>query len=183
MENKEDEICIMFSGGLDSTLSAVISTNKSKKLHLLTFDNGAHLYFKKAVTTVNKLRKYFYKNEFIHKIICIRDLIKILRKNIKEELIDYKSPLIIDICCRLSMVTKTIIYCLENNISNSADGSSYEQSMRDNRFIGFKGGAIENSSYMGEMTKLFRKYGIIFYNPVYNFGKRKNRKNELKKVE
>ena len=179
MENKKDEICIMFSGGIDSTLCSAICANKYKKLHLLTFDNGAILYLKEANKTAMKLKDNFGKNEFTHQVICIRDLMKLLMNSKLDDFIDYKSPFVLDISCRLAMATKTILYCLENNILNSADGSNYEQSKRDGTLIGFKGASEQNLGFLEETRELFKKYGINFSNPVYKI---KNRKKELKKV-
>ena len=63
----------------------------------------------------------------------------------------YKSPLLFDLCCRLSMEVATILYCLDKKISYASDGSNPQT--QGQMFI-------QQEEYLRTVDRFFSQYGI-----------------------
>ena len=121
----KNEISLMFSGGVDSTMAAVLLSKKYDKVHLLTYNNGyGHIFLKTTKKRVNELSKKF-GNKFVYSLSSTKDLFEnITVNNVANEFKEHKSGFVWCMGCKLAMHTKSIIYNLENGIRDIADGSS-----------------------------------------------------------
>ncbi|MGA1871305.1 MAG: hypothetical protein ACMUJM_22475 [bacterium] len=135
----DEEICVRFSGGTDSTLTATTMAYKFNRIHLLTFITT----YKKRIfnpfgiissnpesvlINLDNLKNKFGKQKFIHSFLKFDDLrneiyFRDYIPNFSTR--DFKQ---VSFCpsCSLAMHIKTIIYCLEHNIKYITDGSNIE---------------------------------------------------------
>lgn len=168
-----NEITLMFSGGIDSTIAAINLSKQYDRIHLLTFCNGHGHYFmatskKRAKELIDK-----FGNKFIHSLISIKPLFeKMVLDTLLKDYKEFKSGFIWCLGCKMTMHTGSIIYNIKNNIKFMADGSSQDTSEM-----------VEQSLISISMVKLFyKKYGIDFFVPVYE-QPRKEKMKELKKLK
>ncbi len=169
----KNEICLLFSGGIDSTLAAYILSENFDKVHLLTCQTGFILFIKRAELHFKELREKVSERKFVWKIEKCGDLFFLLRKGFVKDYLRYckkTSPSIFCLACKLSMHSYNIIYCLENNINYSADGSVKTQSDH----------AEMMPQVLVEIKRLYSEYGINFLTPIYNFGSRNDERRKLR---
>ena len=89
--NKNKEIAILYSGGADSTVVAILMARKFKKIHLLTFYTSFMTNVEKTKINVGKIKTGFKHVNFIHKIINIDKIHNIInRTNYLRDLFKYK---------------------------------------------------------------------------------------------
>lgn len=157
MTNK-DELVILFSGGTDSTYTAVMMKQKYKKIHLLTFDRFGFLNTVNSRSAAQALKEKFGKDKFTHQIIIIDELFKkISYNNYFRELIKYKFFVLLTCgLCKLAMHWRTIVYCIDNHIEYVCDGSSKE--MID---------PSQDAEIIRGMRVLYNEFGIRYFNPVF----------------
>ena len=115
---KTDEVTLMYTGGLDTTLAAAMLAEQYRRVHLLTFCNGFCIGAESApLHRVRELKRIYGDDRYTHEVLYVTDLFKRLRRDIMTHVREYNySPLIVDLCCRLSMDTRTVIYNLENDV-------------------------------------------------------------------
>ncbi|MFQ6082049.1 MAG: 7-cyano-7-deazaguanine synthase [Candidatus Aminicenantia bacterium] len=181
MEEIKNEVAVMFSGGIDSLLTAVLLQEKFDKVHLITFDKG-YLEFglENNKSNIERLKKIYGDEKYINKIIDIKKILK--NVSIKTILKDYKYygiEVVWCVACRLSMNTGALIYALENNLSGIADGSSREQVPGEEQLVG----TAENfPKVVNRLKEFVSQYYVDFLTPVYEFGTREERRKKLRKL-
>lgn len=148
---KNNEIALMYSGGLDTTYTALQLAEKFGKVHLLTFCNGICVRTEASRKHVALLQEKFGKDKFEHTVIPIAHIFAFLRKNVIDDIRKYKSPLLFDLCCRLSMEVATILYCLAKRIGYASDGSNPRT--QGQMFI-------QQEEYLKIVDKFFSQHGI-----------------------
>lgn len=154
------ELVLLFSGGTDSTCTAVLMQDKYEKIHLITYDRLGFLNTRNSQNSALELKKKFGQNKFIHTIINIDKLFKkISYSNYFRDILQYKFFLL-STCglCKLAMHWQTIIYSHNNNIKEVCDGSNQEM-MSD---------PSQNKEILKEMKLLYDEFGIIYFNPIFN---------------
>lgn len=157
--SNNNEIALMFSGGVDSTLTAIKLAEQFNKVHLLTYSNGyGHTNFSKAGKRCRELNNII-GNKFCHSLISIRDAFeKYILLNWLEEFRKYKSGFIWCMGCKIIMHMQTILYAKRHNINYSADGSS-----------GATGEMVEQMLVSVSLIKYFYEHnGIEYTVPVYD---------------
>ncbi|MBN2208896.1 MAG: hypothetical protein JW759_06345 [Candidatus Coatesbacteria bacterium] len=162
MANKE--ALLMYSGGLDSSASAIIMLEQFDRLHLMTYSYGyGQLFLNWAKRGANGLIEVYGPHRFIHVISSVRDIFqRLFVRSAVRDYKAYKSRFIWCLACKLSMHTGNIIYCLEHDIQAASDGSS-----------------SETEYYVEQMPQsvvairgFYGLYGIDFITPVYDVGSR-----------
>lgn len=171
---KTDEVTLMYTGGLDTTLAAAMLAQQYQRVHLLTFCNGFCIGAESApLHRVRELKRMFGDDRYTHEVLYVTDLFKRLREDIVTYVRQYNySPLIVDLCCRLSMDTRTVIYNLENDVPYVADGNSKEQTEI----------FIQRAGYTKEIRRFMGEFGVEYVTPVYDFGDRHARREALKEM-
>jgi 7-cyano-7-deazaguanine synthase in queuosine biosynthesis len=162
MNDKKEEVSVLFSGGSDSTLTAFKLCELFKKVHLLTYSHSYDEFVERSEVNVNKLKNMFGVDRVIHKIIDVDPLWeKIYRGTWKQDVKKYGSYIVACGCgaCKLAMHTATIIYNLENNIRYAADGANQESMHRL---------PAQMKGVIAKFKEFYNEYGIIYDNPVYN---------------
>lgn len=148
---EKKEIVLMYSGGLDTTYIALNLATKYEKVHLLTFCNGICLRPYVSSKHVSMLCEKFGKDKFEHTIIPVEEIFSFLKKDILRDMSKYHSPLLFDICCRLSMEIAVILYCLDKGIKHACDGSNPKT--QGQMFI-------QQGEYLSKVDRFFARYGI-----------------------
>ncbi|MFW5785345.1 MAG: hypothetical protein ACOCW1_04080, partial [Chitinispirillaceae bacterium] len=130
---EDQEICIRYSGGTDSTLVAAIMAQRFRKVHLLTFASSYEaltLYTiksspKNSVCNLEYLEKRYGRRKFTHTIMRMEKERDDIYFNYYQKHITGKSFLRVSFCpaCTMAMHKMTIGYCRENDIRFASDGS------------------------------------------------------------
>lgn len=181
MEEIKNEVAVMFSGGIDSLLAAVVLQEKFDKVHLITFDKG-YLEFgiKNNLPNVEKLKGTYGDQKFINKIINIKKILRnVSVRTILRDRKKYEMEVVWCVGCRLAMNTGGLIYALENNLYGFADGSNRQQVPSEDNLIG----TAENfPSVVDRLKEFASQYHVDFLTPVYDFGTREERREKLKEL-
>lgn len=171
--NKNKEIALMYSGGLDTTYAALQLAQEFSKVHLLTFCNGFCVRVDASKKHVLMLQEKFGKDKFKHHIILIGDIFSFLRKDLLKDILKYRSPLLFDLCCRLSMEVATIFYCLERGIKYATDGNN--PATQGEIFL-------QQEKYLKVVGDFFFQYSIQHIHPHRRLESRKDILNQLNAV-
>lgn len=178
MDPIKNEVAVMFSGGIDSLLAAVLLAEEYEKVHLVTFDKG-YLEFgvKNNLPNVELLKGKLGADRITHQVVDIKDLHKAISvRFFFKERKKYNSEIRWCVGCRLSMGIAAMIFALENSLVGYADGSNREQIPSDSNLTG----TAENYPSIVNAGKTFAQtYGVHFLTPTYDFGGRELRRQKL----
>ena len=181
MEPVKNEVAVMFSGGIDSLLAAVLLQQKYDKVHLLTFDKG-YLEFgvKNNQPNVERLKATYGADRISHEIVDLKDVVKrIAVKKILKDRKKYNLETRWCVGCRMGMNTGGLLYALEHNLIGYADGSNREQVPSDANLTG----TAENYPSIVNRHKNFAmEYAVHFITPTYEYGTREERRTKLKEL-
>ena len=151
-------IVLLFSGGIDSTMTACQLAQSYDRVDLLTFKNEyGHYHISRTAKRAKELDRHF-PNTFTHRIESVRDLFETLVLDTLQE--DYKrfgSGFVWCMGCKLAMHTKTIIHCIEHGILEAADGSSFDTSEM----------VEQMPTSVAKIRSFYCENDITFENPVY----------------
>ena len=156
---EKKEIALMYSGGLDTTYAALQLAKEFSKVHLLTFCNGACVRVDASKKHVAILRDKFGRDKFEHSIISVANILRFLKKDLLKDMVKARSPLLFDLCCRLSMEVAVIFYCLEREIKYVTDGNNPDT--QGEIFL-------QQEKYLDKAVDFFSKYGIKYIRPYKN---------------
>ncbi len=172
MEPDRKELVMMFTGGTDTTLAAdrIAKSGAYQRLHLLTFCNGICVRVERSRVHADELMKKYGADLISHEVITMTELFKKIRSPLKAMIKKYDSTLTFDLCCRLSMESRAIMYALDHGITEVCDGTNIDQG----RLF------MERPEYLRVSRAFFASYGIRYFSPVYEKeGGRISRRNEL----
>jgi hypothetical protein len=128
-------------------------------VHLLTYKNGYGTYGHGRVgKRVEELKKKI-GDRYVWGFVSTKSLFEnVLVSSVTADYERYKSAFIWCMGCKLSMHTKSVVYCLENGIPFMADGSSGDSQEM-----------VEQMLVSVSMIRFFyEEYGIAFVTPVYD---------------
>ncbi len=178
MEPIKNEVAVMFSGGIDSLLAAVLLLQTYDKVHLITFDKG-YLEFgvKNNIPNVDRLKAKFGADRVHHEIIDLKKVVKrIAYKKLRKDRKKYNLETRWCVGCRLGMNTGGLLYALEHALVGYADGSNREQIPSEANLTG----TAENyPSIVNRNKKFAAEYGVHFLTPTYEYGSREERRLKL----
>jgi hypothetical protein len=120
-------VCIQFTGGKDSTLLAALMARQFDSVHLLTFCNSLIVDLDLVTVNVEKLKQLYGERKFEHQRIDNEALLRDLYTGQWfQDLKKYRSYAANNVCssCRLAMITHTIVYCRQNEITEVRDGAN-----------------------------------------------------------
>jgi hypothetical protein len=172
MTERREELVMMFTGGVDTTLAAarIMDANQCDRLHLLTFCNGICIKVENSRVHADELKEMYGADRIHHEIIYVTEIFKKIRSPLRELIREYNSTLVFDLCCRLSMESAAIMYSLDNGLSAICDGTNIDQG----RLF------LERPEYLRVSKEYFASFGIEYFSPVYKkMGGRLGRREEL----
>jgi predicted subunit of tRNA(5-methylaminomethyl-2-thiouridylate) methyltransferase len=165
------KISLMYSGGLDSTMTALELGKLYDEVHLLTFRRGyGHWFVKWSHTRVDEMNKHFGKDIYRQIMGSSKALFKkIVIDPLGKDFIKYKGLFVVCVGCKLAMHAMSVIYNLENNIKYVSDGSSKETDWM----------ADQMKVTLEQYRLLHEKFGLVYSNPVYNYGTREKEREKI----
>jgi len=160
----DNDVVLMYSGGLDSTAAALLLCERFDTVHLLTYSYGyGQLFLNWSKKGYRSLVEALGPKRFVHVIGSCKQLFQqTLVRSIVSDWKRYRSRFIWCMACKLAMHASNIIYCLDHRISAAADGSSRET----NYYVE----QMEES--LNAIAALYSEYGIEFLTPVYEMNSR-----------
>jgi len=153
-------VCIQFSGGSDSSLTAYRMSLEFDKVHLLTFKHFGQMGIENSRKSFEVLSEK-YPNKFTHTLIDVSDLFqKIYYHHYLRNLFKYRTLQLQFVCfaCQACFHVNTIVYCKQNNIADVRDGANAEYE---------EASPMQIPTIKKEIVKLYADYGIIHDSPVY----------------
>jgi len=169
------KISLMYSGGLDSTLTALTLGTKYDEVHLLTYRRGyGHWFVRWSNTRVGELNRYLGKKVFKQVMGSSKELFKkVVIDSLAKDVRKYKGLFVVCVGCKLAMHAMSVIYNLENNIRYISDGASKETGWM----------ADQMQVTLDQYKVLHERFGLVYSNPVYEFGTREDERRKLKEAD
>jgi len=168
---KSNEIVLLYTGGLDTTLEVVGLSELYARVHLLTFNNGFCLNNGSAARSADILREKLGVN-IIHSFVSTQPWIKRLRPEFRQLWKKYRSPLIIDMFCKAGALAAVIEYALKNDILYYSDGSSTDQTQV----------FIQHPRFRRHIRPCAEEFGLRYAEPLYSQLSRKQKFERLSKM-
>ena len=150
------KVLILFSGGADSTATAIHYLKMGYRTYLVTFDNGVEINLsnseKKAQMIIKKSPRLcswqmLNSRELFHEMA-----IKTLEKDVK------KYGVLVCCGCKLAMLAQAILLCKKNGIKIIADGFEKGQNYYPE----------QTPDYIYAADLLCKKFGIKNEHPLYD---------------
>lgn len=166
----KEKVLLLYSGGKDSTLSAIRLHNLGYQVDFIHFDNG---YMKDVDKPFLTYKKTFFEIEgydflYINKAINIKQefdsLLFALKSQEKQSL---KSEMTC-LCCRSTMYKYALDYALKNNYKYIAEGARICQDFM-----------IEQPEMLHKYEEILKQHGIPLLLPVLNITDDDELKKEL----
>jgi hypothetical protein len=118
---------LLFSGGLDTTLEVVERLREFDQAHLLTFNNGYCVNTGGAARRAAELEGRFGPERIRFELVNTKPLIQHLLEGSRVLWKEYRSPLILDLACKMAAVTELIRYARGNGLTDVSDGAAVDQ--------------------------------------------------------
>lgn len=167
--SKTKEAAVLFSGGVDCSLAAILLRKENYRVHLLHYNHGAVISNNLHVKRFNELKSLVGENNILLTEINHSGLFrKLSLANIEQDFSKYETNLIC-LGCRMAMHCETIIYAKQNNICRVTDGSvKYQDNFPE-----------QNSVSLSFFKKLYQQYNIDYSPLLANVTSAKEVKYEL----
>lgn len=171
------ECLVLFSGGKDSLLSAILLIEQGYKVKLVHYDNMCTIGCSNVENGYKRLLKKYGSDKVeylgIKNISCffrkfINKIYNMYISEIKENYGDISISQLNCLSCRLSMYIASIIICKKQNIRYVADGARNSQLF-----------SIEQDKMLELFKCLFHKHNIDLLLPVKNLTDDFDEKNQL----
>jgi len=153
-----EDCVILYSGGTDSTCVAALLTERSRRLHLLTFYEAATRDSPLPAANVGRLRDRFGEDRFPHSVLSVDALLRRLNCDRYACYLRRHGFFMLSNCGLSSLAwhVRAIVYCLDNGIRRAADGVTRE--------LGHFPGHMD--PVLRELKGLYARFGIEYENPV-----------------
>jgi hypothetical protein len=163
---KDNEIALMFSGGLDSTATAVMLAERYDRVHLITYRNGyGHYYHHRTEDRVRELNRRL-GDKFVWTLISTKDHFdRILVDHVMKDYAEYRSGFIWFMGCKMAMHMRSAVYCLEHGLVHMTDGSNSDTDEM-----------VEQSLLsLSLITHFYDDHTVDFGTPVYDVHRAESR--------
>jgi len=129
--DKPAPAAVLFSGGTDSTLAAVLMLDEGRDVSLLTFNPGFVLFLDNSRDNASRLQDLYGADRVRHLLLDNSEPTRrVLWGDAGQDMREYGFNMSALVClgCRMAMHARAIIHCLENGIPYLVDGSIADQS-------------------------------------------------------
>ncbi len=152
----EGRFALLFSGGLDTTLEVVERMKTHREAHLLTFNNGYCINTQGGIRRASEMKDRFGPERVVGSLINTKPLMQTILEDFKALWREYRSPLIVDMGCKMAAVTELILYAKKNNIEEISDGAAVEQTQI----------FLQHPEFSAHVKPLISTYGLRFLRPI-----------------
>ncbi|MCD6326376.1 hypothetical protein J7M28_02320 [bacterium] len=172
--SKKPAVSLMFSGGLDSTVTALTLAEQYENVHLLTYNRGyGHWFVGRSRVRVPELERHLGRPVFTQFGASVRELFrKLVLNSFIADFKRYKALFIVCVGCKMAMHAQSVIYNLEHGIPYISDGASAATAWMPDQM----------PVTLAEYKRLHEDYGLIYSNPVYHFGTREKARETLREA-
>lgn len=174
-KRKDNDVLLLYSGGKDSTLTAIRLKNAGYNVHFIHFDNGHTMDADKPYLTFQKTfaNQSGYTFEYQNKAVNISFLFNEYFSKWQQEHGDNLEGENLDseircLSCRMAMYANAIIYAKNNGFKYIAEGARISQ-----KFM------LEQIPMIERLKELASKYGIELLFPVLDLVDDDKEKQEL----
>ncbi len=153
-------VCILFSGGSDSSLTAYRMSLEFDHVHLLTYKHFGQTGIEKSRKSFDLLEQKF-PGKFTHSITEVSSMFQtIYNRRYLRNLMKYGTLQLQFSCfaCQACFHINTIIYCRKHNIHDVRDGANTEYE---------EASPMQIPIVKKEIKKLYADYGITHDSPIY----------------
>jgi len=157
----EKSVCILFSGGSDSSLTAYRMSLEFDRVHLLTYKHFGQIGIEKSHNSFAILDQRF-PGKFVHSITNVSSMFKkIYNRRYLRNLVKYRTLQLPFACfaCQACFHINTIIYCKKHNIHDVRDGANTEYE---------EASPMQIPIVKQEIKKLYADYGNTHDSPIYD---------------
>ncbi len=161
MTSNNDTVAVLYSGGSDSTLSTVLIQDKYKKIHLVSYERFGVFSIRNTEVYVKTLKEKYGEDKFVHSVINIDKLFKYLSYHSFFKNLGKHRFFLLSTCgfCKLAMHVRTIVYCLEHNISAVCDGANKGMDIYP----------AQMKPVLDLVQDLYESFGITYLTPVFDY--------------
>lgn len=172
MTGADVETTLLFSGGNDSTLAAVLLADRFDRVRLLTYDHGrwsGHFRLGNPRRRARELERCLGADRIVFDFLPLGALFH--RFVTSTLLADYKRFRTNTCCvgCKLAMHTRTVLYNLRRGIRSVSDGSVADQAYH----------AEQLGGVLGRIRRLYARYGITHSNPSFHIDEAERKRRLL----
>ncbi len=156
----EESVCVMFSGGLDSTVVALEMCRVFRRVALLTVDFPMTVGLGNAVRNVKGLRAAFPGVQIEHHVVDGDQARKRIWKTLPDDYFDHcrgRGLGLTCLGCKTAMLVETVKFCLAERIGHAANGMTRTQSNHPDCL----------PEIVNRFGDFLAEYGIVYINPVY----------------
>lgn len=167
-------VSLMYSGGLDSTVTALTLAEQYDRVHLLTYNRGyGHWFVGRSSVRIPQLEKHLGRSVFTQFRADVKGLFKkIVLDSFVSDFRKYKALFIVCVGCKMAMHAQSVIYNLEHGIPYVSDGASETTAWMPDQM----------PVTLAEYKRLHEDYGLTYSNPVYHFGTREKARETLREA-
>ncbi|MCP4676431.1 MAG: hypothetical protein GY854_13145 [Deltaproteobacteria bacterium] len=158
--DSRDSIVVMYSGGLDSTLSAVKAADRFKRVILMTCDFKLTVGLNNSRRNVEKLRRRFPKRTIEHRIVDGNPARRRLWASFLGDYAKYcdsRVPSVLCFGCELSMLVEAMKICLVERVGHITNGASSSQADH----------TVCKPNIVNRFADFMAEYGITYVNDIY----------------
>lgn len=158
-EVRPNEIALMFSGGLDSTATALRLAEQHERVHLVTYRNGyGHFRHDRSRRRAQELRRAA-GDKFTFTLISTKQAFEqIVVRSIGADYRRFGSGFVWCLGCKLAMHARSALFCLRRGLLTMADGSNSDTDEM-----------VEQSLLSLSLIRFFYEdLGVDFGTPVYD---------------
>lgn len=153
----EKRCAVLFSGGLDSSLAVCKMIEQGYDVELLHFDQGSLLSNNLPNIRMSEIQRAYPSSSIsMHEINASGIFRRIALTTLEHDIIKHNVSLVC-MGCKLAMHVCAAIYCIRNNISIVADGST----KRQERY------AEQRMIAIDFIKAIYSTYKIAYTNPIY----------------
>ena len=156
------EVVVLYSGGTDSTATALLAAQRFDRVHLLTLQRFGMFGVEKSDTNFLKLQERFGPDRFVRPPLLPFDrLFRHLSYGAWMRDVRRHGLMTLTTCgvCKLAMHLRALVYCLEHGVQDVYDGANR------NMYIF----PAQMSDVLGMLRGLYADHGIRYGNPVFEY--------------
>jgi hypothetical protein len=157
-----NEVAVLFSGGTDSTCTAVLAAQQHDRVHLLTMQRFGMFGVERSDTNFHKLEQLFGPDRFVRpELMDVDGLFRHLSYGTFTRDLRRHGLMMLTTCgvCKLAMHTRALIYCLAHGVKRVWDGANR------NMYIF----PAQMEDVLGLLEDLYGRFDIEYDNPVFEY--------------